>query len=148
MMREYLTEAIVLGHEDSNEFDCRIDLYTKESGRLRAKAVSAKKTGSKLIGHLQPLTLSRIRLVEKNGFLVADALIVDRFESIRQSPESFGAGLKLLDFLKAHVFEGEPDPGLWQWLKTALSTGIISYDWLIGRLGAEIEISESPFSRS
>lgn len=128
MVREYLTEAVVLNQDYLNDLDVRVDLYTKDFGRLKAKARSLKKTTSKLAGHLEPLTLSRVRLVEKNGLSVTDALTITRFDKSQES-------LQLLGFFRENVLEGEPDLALWQWLKDALSTGMISYDSLSQRLG-------------
>ena len=130
-MREYLTDAIVLGQEQAlstgrqaGDFDVRLDFYTKDFGRLKAKAKSLRKPTSKLAGHLEPMTLSKIRLIEKNGFLVADALTINRFDLLRSSSRSFEEGLRLLDFFKAVVLDGEPDFNLWQWLKNSKSFAI------------------------
>lgn len=134
-MNEYLTDAIVLGREDLNEFDSRVDLYTKNYGRLRAKAKSIRKSTSKLAGHLEPLMLSRVRLVDKNDILVVDSLTIDRFEFLRSSPKSFQSGLQLLGFFRQNILEGEQDPALWNWLKSVLISGKISYADLSKRLG-------------
>lgn len=146
-MREYLTDAIVLGQEQAllasrlaGDFDVRLDFYTRDFGRLKAKAKSLKKTTSKLAGHLEPLTLSKIRLIEKNGFLVADALTINRFEQLRSSSRSFAEGLRLIDFFKAVVLDGEPDFNLWRWLKNSLITGNISYSALREIMGGDFQI--------
>ena len=127
-MREYLTEAVVLNQDYLNDLDVRVDLYTRDFGRLKAKARSLKKTTSKLAGHLEPLTLSRVRLVEKNGLSVTDALTITRFDKSQES-------LRLLGFFRENVLEGEPDLALWQWLKDSLLSGEISYDSLNKQLG-------------
>lgn len=136
-MREYLTDAVVLGQENEGDLNVRLDFYTRDFGRLKAKARSLKKTTSKLAGHLEPLTLAKIRLVEKNGFLVTDALTINRFEKLRAEPRLFSEGLRLIDFFKAVVMDGEPDFSLWQWLKNSLATGNISYNALKEILGGE-----------
>jgi len=134
-MNEYLTDAIVLGRDDLNEFDSRVDLYTERYGRLRAKAKSIRKSTSKLAGHLEPLMLSRVRLVDKNDIIVVDSLSMDRFEFLRSSSQAFQAGLRLLDFFRQNILEGEQDLVLWHWLKNSLTTGEISYADLNKRLG-------------
>ncbi|MEK7147172.1 MAG: recombination protein O N-terminal domain-containing protein [Patescibacteria group bacterium] len=126
-MQEYLTDAIVLGQEQVGDLDVLLDFYTENFGRLKAKAISLKKPTSKLAGHLEPLTLSKIRLIEKNSFLVADALTISRFEQLRSSSRSFEEGLRLIDLFRKFVFEGERDLELWRWLKNSLATGNISY---------------------
>lgn len=134
-MNEYLTDAIILGREDLNEFDSRVDLYTKNHGRLKAKAKSIRKSTSKLAGHLEPLMLSRVRLVDKNDILVVDSLAMDRFDFLRSSPKSFQSGLQLLGFFRQNILEGEQDLALWSWLKSALTSANISYTDLNKRLG-------------
>jgi len=73
-MKEYFTEAIVLDKEPSGEYDVRVHLYTKELGRVVAKATSARKITSKLNAHLEPLNLVDVRMVNKNSFQIVDAL--------------------------------------------------------------------------
>lgn len=75
-MREYLTEAIVLDRELSGETNARIFLYTKELGRITARARSVSHITSRLSSYLQPLRHVRARLIEKNGIQIVDALPV------------------------------------------------------------------------
>ncbi len=109
-MKEFLTEALVLDVEDSAEFDKFVILYTKELGKVSAKARGARKITSKLTGHLQVLDFTRVRLVEKNGFQVADALT---FKKMERSPESLAA----VKFVKEMTFELQSDHDLWNLLK-------------------------------
>jgi len=73
-MTEYLSEAIVLSKESSGDADVRVVLFTKRYGKLVAKAKSARKITSKLAAHLEPGVRARIRVIEKNGPQVVDAL--------------------------------------------------------------------------
>src|SRR4030043_713912 len=109
-MKEFLTEALVLDVEDSAEFDKSVILYTKELGRISAKAKGARKITSKLIGHLQPLDFTRVRLVEKNGFQIADALT---FKKMERSSES----LAMVKFVKEMTPDLQPDNNLWSLLR-------------------------------
>ena len=45
-MLEIATEAIVLDKEDLGEYDSRVFLYTKEFGKVGAKATSLRKITS------------------------------------------------------------------------------------------------------
>jgi len=107
---EYLTEALVLGTGESGEADKFVDLYTKELGKVSAKAKGARKITSKLSGHLQPLDFTRVRLIEKNGFQIADALA---FKKLPATPEN----LETLAFIKSIAFDLQPDRDLWNFLK-------------------------------
>ncbi len=109
-MKEFLTEALVLGFEDLAEYDRVVSLYTKSLGKVLAKAKGARKITSKLIGHLQPLDFTRVRLIKKNGFQIVDALA---FKKMERSLES----LATVQFIKEMTPELQPDNDLWILLK-------------------------------
>lgn len=109
-MTEYLTNALVLDVEDFGEADKVVYLFTKELGKVRAKVKSARKITSKLSGHLQPLNFVKIRLTEKNGFQITDALTLDRVK-----PSAIS--LAVLDFIKVMTCELQADKSLWQLIK-------------------------------
>ena len=103
-MQEYVSDAIVLNAEPNGDLDVRFSLFTKQFGKLKAKAKSARKITSKLSPHLQAGNLVRVRIVEKNGLQVVDAL--------KQS--SIGISPPTLYFLDQIVAEGVPEPAVWQ----------------------------------
>jgi DNA repair protein RecO (recombination protein O) len=105
-MIEYFTKALVLDQENSGEFDKSIFLYTEDLGKVVAKARSIRKITSKLAGQLEPLNFIRVRLVEKNGFQVVDALA---FNKIKASVPA----LELARFIKELTFELQPDRKFW-----------------------------------
>jgi len=101
---EYAGEAIVLHSEPNGDLDARFSLFTRQFGKLVAKGRSARKITSKLSSHLQPGNLVRVRVVEKSGLQVVDALKERRIEL---SPSH-------LHFLNRLLGEGEPDLRLWR----------------------------------
>ena len=103
-MREFVSDAIVLDKEPNGELDSRVALFTKKFGRLTAKARSARKITSKLATHLDAGTVSTVRLVEKNGLQVVDAL---KCGTVETKPSN-------LYFLNQLMAEGETDLALWQ----------------------------------
>ncbi len=112
-MIEYFTKALVLDGENSGEFDKLIHFYTEDLGKVVAKAKSVRKITSKLASQLQPLNFVRLRLVEKNGFQVADALA---FKKIEASP----LALEITQFIKEMTFEIQPDRKLWLLIRKIL----------------------------
>lgn len=106
-MAECCTEAIVLDKEDLGEIDSRVFLFTKALGKVVAKVKSARKITSKLSPHLEPLNLVSIRLVEKNGFQAADALMEKKFPRTDM-------GLSVLNLVNQLSGENQPDQQLWQ----------------------------------
>lgn len=109
-MTEYFTKALVLGQENSGESDKSVCLYAEDLGKVVARAKSARKITSKLAGQLEPLNFIRVRLIEKNGFQIVDAL------SFRKIKVSLPA-LELLNFTSEMTIELQPDRKLWLLLR-------------------------------
>ena len=102
---EQVTQAIVLDKEFTTDAHVRVHLFTKDSGKILAKAVSARKITSKLGAHLEPLSVSTVRFVQKNHLpMLIDALRFDK--------------LPLASLMNARIVrelapEWEPDEELW-----------------------------------
>lgn len=134
-MREYCVEALVLGKEDLGEIDGVVELYTAEFGKISAKIKSAKKITSKLSGHLEPFGAAAVRLVSGKSeaglpagqsstgrnFQIADALRADNFPLWRKSPDDLRLGLQILRFIRDFVWENQPEPDLWNFLRISFS---------------------------
>ncbi|MBL0349925.1 MAG: DNA repair protein RecO [Elusimicrobia bacterium] len=54
--------AVVLAAEPASETDKRLTLFTREKGRLFARAAGARRPGAKLAAATEPASLSRFRL--------------------------------------------------------------------------------------
>ena len=137
-MREYFIDALILDAENAGDFDRLIYLYTPTLGKVAAKAKSIRKITSKLAGHLEPLSISKIRLVEKNGIQITDAILVRQIE---KSP----AALQLLQFIKEMTYEFQPDKKLWLILKKSfedLKNKSFSYKPLLKALGFAPDFAE------
>ena len=105
-MQEYVTEAVVLDAVPSAELDVRVSLFTKKFGKLVAREKSVKKITSKLAGHLEPGNVVKIRLVEKKGLQLVDAL---KEKEVSINPPD-------LYLLNQILHEAEPDHELWELL--------------------------------
>ena len=60
--RTYRAEALVLKNAPFGEAGLMVTLYSREQGKLRVVANGARKANSRLVGHLEPLTLTRLLL--------------------------------------------------------------------------------------
>lgn len=105
-MQEYFSDAIVLDRLANGDLDSRIVLFTKKFGKLVARAKSARKITSKLSAHLEPGNLIQVRLIEKNGLQIADAL---KKAGLGQKPADFY-------FLGQLLAEAEPELHIWEML--------------------------------
>ena len=108
-MTEYFTEAFVINKKANNESDGLVVLYTKDLGRVTAKAKSIRKITSKLNGHLEPLNFVGCRLIEKHGFQIIDALTLSNNSHLKKEALVYGQSLKLLQFIEAMTFDLQSD---------------------------------------
>ncbi len=117
-MQEHSTSGFVLDIEPSGESDLRVHLFTKSLGRVVALARSARKPTSKLAGHIQPLSLVTVRLVERRGMQLVDALAISTInelasasdKKIQKTTTQIGVAHLILKMTDLH----QPDAALWQ----------------------------------
>jgi len=151
-MLELTTEAIVLKKEDLGEHDSRVFLYTKDLGRIAAKATSSRKITSKLASHLEPLGHVNVRLVSKKdvfdsrGFQLVDALIIENYGSRSEGGDSLRQLLKVGDLLAVSAPEGIPDLELWDFLNKVLAESLgLSVKEMLKFLGFDSQFSSCEF---
>jgi recombinational DNA repair protein (RecF pathway) len=118
-MQEYLTDAVVLDYEPVRDQDGRFTLYTEKYGKLTPSGVSVRKITSKLIGHLQPGYLTTVRLVEKKGLRLVDAM----------KRGVLGASVVDLHHLNRLLPEGEHDHDMWRVLAEMTASGAV-FSWV------------------
>ncbi len=122
-MLEVITEAIVLDREDLGEQDSRVFLYTKDFGKISAKATSLRKITSKLSAHLEPLNYVGVRLISKGdffggkGFQLADALLIDGAEGLKSDFNFLRPALEVFNLFRKSIPDGVPDLDLWKALE-------------------------------
>ena len=61
-LRTYRAEALVLRSAPLGEADLLVTLFTREAGKVRAVAKGARRSTAKLVGHLEPLTVTSLAL--------------------------------------------------------------------------------------
>ena len=122
-MREFTVEAIVLGLEEVGEYDRRFFLYTRDFGKVVARATSIRKITSKLAGHMETGNLVIVRLANKSEsdrYQLTDALRVSRPSLFTGT---FGTLFSILELFQRASPEGIPDQELWQWLLDLINAG-------------------------
>jgi recombinational DNA repair protein (RecF pathway) len=125
-MLEQVTQAIVLDKEFTTDAHVRVHLFTRDAGKIMAKATSARKIASKLSAHLEPLSVSTVRFVQKNHMpMVIDAL---RFGKLPLT------ALTNARIVRELAPEWEPDSELWDMLAAqtppspAAMLAVLGYD--------------------
>ncbi len=117
----YFTEGIILRRADAGEVDSLFTIYTKDFGKIRARAQGVKKESAKLKGHLEPLSLSSLSLVSgKNILRLTGASLVNFFPAIRGDFNKLRAAFYIAAVIDEHCFDGEKDENLWRVLTNGL----------------------------
>lgn len=112
------TKAIILDRRDWHEADRLVSVYTPQYGRLSLLARGARKLGSKLAAHLEPISLSRLLVVKGKGFdYVGAALLEEAFLEIKQDLNKLYFAGQALNLFSRLVKENEADPELFFWLE-------------------------------
>lgn len=119
--RLYKTDAIILKHSDIGEADRLLTMYTPQRGKIRAVAKGARRPGSKLAGHLEPFTLSRLMVAKGRQFdYVAQAQTLRSFQEIRDNLTLLGHACYLAELVDRFSEEQIGNQALYDLLLSAL----------------------------
>lgn len=113
----YTTEGIILKRFDVAEADSLFVIYTKDFGKIQARAQGVKKSEAKLKGHLEPLSLSYISFVSgRNGERLTSAILINPWPSLRNDGDRLSAAWYVAGLVGEHCMPGEKDGALWNLL--------------------------------
>ena len=134
-MKEFVTDAVVLGRRPHREWDLVADLFTDELGRVEARVVSGARTLSKFSPHLDPLNRVQVRLVSKNALTLTDIMTTDRRPEVRGDRSALRRAIEVAFLVRKLVPRGTPDPRLWDFLSGASRMAAFPVPELLVRLG-------------
>ena len=118
----YSTIAIILKKIAAGEGDEMVICYTKDFGKIAARAQGVKKEQAKLRGHLEPLSKSAIQLVlGKNGERLVYAELLDAYIGFRGELDLLFAAHYAAALVDASCMVGEPDANIFHLLEVGLS---------------------------
>lgn len=116
-MESYTTDAVVLAKRDIREADRQYTLYTKERGKVRALGIGTRRLSSKLAGHLEVGSHTRVTVVMGRRF--------DRLIGATRTGGDATASPQLLEFchvLDALTKDAEPDQHVFDVARVAADT--------------------------
>lgn len=117
----YSTEGIILKRTNVGENDSLFTIYTKDFGKIRAKAQGVKKEGAKLKGHLETLSYTNVSFViGRNGERLIGAELLNYWPGIRGDYSRVAAGYCIAELVDKNCLNGEKDEALWNFLVQAL----------------------------
>ena len=111
----HATDAFVLKKLDIGEADVLYALYTRDFGKVVARAQGIRKNEAKLRGHLEPFSLSVVRLISaRHGEKLIGASLVRFGERMRSRDATLRLAAYVAARLDEHCFAGGRDPALWR----------------------------------
>ena|SRR3990167_4460835 len=115
------TDAIVLNTKDFGEHDQLVSLYTKEFGKLRAKARSSKKATSKQANFLHiPSVISCSLVLGRQGYILSGIINKTTYGKIFSDLFALGYVLSFFNLVDSVIFDNQKDDKVWNLLKRAL----------------------------
>lgn len=113
-MRQHSTcHALVLRTIDIGEADRFCILLTRERGRLGARASGVRKTGSRMSGHLLPLSLVSVELQESgSGARIVGARPLEINNAVQRDMQMFLRAQQGMEFLLKLLQDDEPVPAI------------------------------------
>ncbi len=98
--RTYRALGLTLRRSPMREADLLSVMYTREYGKLELLARGAQRLTSKLMGHLEPLTLVRVSVARGRSMdHVTEAEVVDAFRAVKSGYEHAARGLYVAELI-------------------------------------------------
>jgi DNA repair protein RecO (recombination protein O) len=119
--RTYQTEAIIIKRIKLGEADRILTIYTPELGKLKAVAKGTRRPKSKLGGHVELLTHSRLMLARgRNLDIITQAQTINNFLPIKDDLERISRGLYMAELIDSFTGEHIEDRHLFDLLLETL----------------------------
>ena len=120
--RTYTTEGIVLKQMPLGEADRILTLYTTDLGKLRAVARGVRRPKSRLAGHLEPLTRTRVSVSEGRSLdHIAEAETLQSYRRLREDLELVSKAMYLADLVDSFTVDRSPSTALFYLLAGSLA---------------------------
>ena len=98
--RSYRALGVTLRRSPVREADLISVIYTREHGKLELLARGAQRLTSKLMGHLEPLTLARVSVARGRSMdQVTEAEVVNAFPTVKSGYENSARGLYIAELV-------------------------------------------------
>ena len=113
--RSYHCEALTLKKFPMGEADLLVTLYTREYGKVRAIARGARRSTSKLVGHLEPLTEVKLSLSHGRDLdYINQAQVLSGFASLKGNLGAITKGLYVAELVDGFGSEANPNQPLYR----------------------------------
>ena len=119
--RVYRAEGVILRRRNLGEADSIFTVFSGSEGKFEAIAKGVRKARSRMRGHLEPLTRSRLLVAQGRSLDVfTQAETVDSYRRLREDLEASAEALYCLELVDRFTEEREPLPDLYALLLATL----------------------------
>ena len=119
--RVYRAEGVVLRRRNLGEADSVFTIFSGGEGKFEAIAKGVRKARSRMRGHLEPLTRSRVLVARGRTLdIFTQAETVNAYRGLREDLEASAEALYCLELVDRFIEEREPLPDLYALLTGAL----------------------------
>ena len=113
--RTYRCEAIILSYTPLGEADLLVTMFTRDQGKVRAVGKGARRSTSKLVGHLEPLTLTRMSMAHGRSMdIISQAEVAQSFSKLKEDLTGITKGLYLAELVDGFGAEASANPELFR----------------------------------
>ena len=119
------TTAIILRSRKWGEADRIVTCYSKTLGKIRGVARGARRQKSRFGAALEPFSLCRLNLFEKNGdslFRISHVDLVKSSQVLREDLHLMDSAARMVNVVAAITPDGDPDPTLFDTLEYGLAS--------------------------
>ena len=111
--RTYRAVGLTLRKTPVGESDLVSTLYTREHGKIEARARGARRLTSRLMGHFEPLTLLRLAVARGRALdVVAEAEVITAFPAVKTDYATAARGLYVAELMDAFSVPAVANPEL------------------------------------
>ena len=117
----YTTQAIVLKKIPAGEADAIVILYTRDFGKVRARAQGVFKEHAKLKGHVEPISLASVQfLLGTYGQRLIYSLMLEHFAETKRNFDAYSASRYMVELVDHHCLLEQKDERMWELLLSNL----------------------------
>jgi DNA repair protein RecO (recombination protein O) len=119
--RLYRARGIVLRRRDIGETDRVVTVFTAEHGRKRFVAKGSRRPGSKLAGHLEPYSATRLLIARARTLdIVSQAELIEPFAPLRGSEQGIATAAYLAELVDTLLPEDQEQEAVYELLFAGL----------------------------
>ena len=121
-MSAYKTKAISLKNRPFAEADKMVTLFSREWGKIRVLAKSARRVPSRLGGRVETFSYGDYFIAKCQSIdIISQCEVLETFQTVRDDPAALPVGFYLLKLVDAGTVEGQQNPELFDLLLKGLT---------------------------